>query len=256
MKLSCFSDCITGSLDVFSALTLLHISAALDIADTSSFSQRSLLCTGSAFPGTPSPSPWGSFAACAPPGSVWSHLSSPWCPLLVTVDLYVGALLGSRQLLLTLPPGGPPGFLTQPVLKPAPEASASHPPRLAPKSCPPCFPHSFSPSPDESLSLVGSFQIPHLSLLRAFYLGRGLCCVPEGIQPNPRLAALTLSLPSSRTLPANEPSRVCLYSLASALPPAPLLACTPQCSAICSPPTSLQSCLFPLYSLLCSHKTT
>lgn len=186
-----------GSLDVFSALTLLHISAALNVADTSSSSQRSLLCPGSAFPGTPSP-PWGSFAACAPQGSVWSHLSSPWCPLLVTVDLYVDALLGSRQLLLTLPPGGPPGFLTQPILKPAPEASASHPPGLASKSCPPCFPRSFSPSPHESLFLVASGSL-HLSLLRAFYLGRGLCCVPEGIQPNPRLGALTPSLPSSRT---------------------------------------------------------
>lgn len=78
MKLSCLSDCITGFVDVFSALTLLHVSAAFDTANTSSSSQRALLCAGSAFPGTPSPSPWGSFAGClcAPLGSVWSHLST------------------------------------------------------------------------------------------------------------------------------------------------------------------------------------
>lgn len=133
MQLSCFSDCVTESGDVFSALTLLHISAAFDTVDISSSSQRSLLCTDSAFPGTPFPSPWDSFTAWA----LLLVLSGAICPpprgpLPVTVGLHARALLSSRQLLLTLPPGWPPGFLTQSVRKLAPEASALHPPGLGP----------------------------------------------------------------------------------------------------------------------------
>ena len=117
-------------MDVFSALSLLHISAAFDVAGTSSSSQSSLLCLGSAFPGTPSPSPppLGLLCCCPPLGSVWSHLSTPMVSTAYDCGAPCMCSAGSKAASPNTATWMSPR-ISNSVLKPVPKACASHPPR-------------------------------------------------------------------------------------------------------------------------------
>lgn len=120
---------------MFFPLLPCFISAALDIAVTSSPSQCGPL-SARALPFPAFLLLFGEPLCCLSSGFCLDPCPPLWCPLPVTVGLiHACALLDPRQLLLTLPPRCPPGFLTQPVLKMAPVASTSHPAGPEPKPC-------------------------------------------------------------------------------------------------------------------------